>query len=75
MVRSPQARRAFVRNLQKLLSKYNLDGVDYNWEYPGYNFGSGYLVRLPFCLFSLIYVFVLWRSGAVMCCTNTRHHY
>ncbi|CAJ1353143.1 unnamed protein product [Effrenium voratum] len=25
------------------MEKYDLDGVDYNWEYPGYRFGQGYL--------------------------------
>ena len=30
-------------DLSKLLEKKKLDGVDYNWEYPGYAFGRGYL--------------------------------
>eukprot|EP00435_Cladocopium_sp_Y103_P044403 s41_g12.t1 len=29
--------------LGELIEKYDLDGVDYNWEYPGYRFGQGYL--------------------------------
>ncbi|CAE7352676.1 unnamed protein product [Symbiodinium natans] len=29
--------------LGNLIEKYDLDGVDYNWEYPGYRFGQGYL--------------------------------
>eukprot|EP00434_Breviolum_minutum_P027459 symbB.v1.2.024277.t1/scaffold2286.1/size83374/2 len=29
--------------LVELIEKYDLDGVDYNWEYPGYRFGQGYL--------------------------------
>ena len=28
--------------LDSLLSEYGLEGVDYNWEYPGYDFGRGY---------------------------------
>ncbi|CAE7573304.1 Cht2, partial [Symbiodinium microadriaticum] len=36
------ARVKFVKNVRKLVRKNNLDGVDYNWEYPGYQFGSGY---------------------------------
>jgi len=32
-----------VENLVKLLNTYELDGVDYNWEYPGYRMGKGYL--------------------------------
>jgi len=43
MVRSDKARKNFVQNLAALLEKYSLDGVDYNWEYPGYQFGRGYL--------------------------------
>eukprot|EP00439_Symbiodinium_sp_Y106_P081259 s72_g20.t1 len=29
--------------LGNFIAKYDLDGVDYNWEYPGYRFGQGYL--------------------------------
>mmetsp|Transcript_84719 Transcript_84719/g.226479 ORF Transcript_84719/g.226479 Transcript_84719/m.226479 type:complete len:271 (+) Transcript_84719:188-1000(+) len=43
MVRNPKARKGFVRELSKFISKHNLDGVDYNWEYPGYDFRRGYL--------------------------------
>jgi GH18 family chitinase len=42
MVRNPQARRRFVEELVALCDKYEFDGVDYNWEYPGYNMGRGY---------------------------------
>ena len=42
MSRSPKARKAFVANLVALLDKWKLDGVDYNWEYPGYVMGRGY---------------------------------
>ncbi|CAE7503711.1 unnamed protein product [Symbiodinium sp. CCMP2456] len=31
------------RELGNFIAKYDLDGVDYNWEYPGYRFGQGYL--------------------------------
>ena len=27
-------RKAFISNLIKLVKKYNLDGVDYDWEHP-----------------------------------------
>eukprot|EP00300_Choanocystis_sp_HF-7_P036998 c52977_g1_i1.p1 GENE.c52977_g1_i1~~c52977_g1_i1.p1 ORF type:complete len:365 (-),score=51.93 c52977_g1_i1:185-1279(-) len=43
MVRSTKSRERFVRNVIKLLNERNLDGVDYNWEYPGYRFDRGYL--------------------------------
>mmetsp|Transcript_23123 Transcript_23123/g.58996 ORF Transcript_23123/g.58996 Transcript_23123/m.58996 type:complete len:349 (+) Transcript_23123:58-1104(+) len=32
----------FVEDLVKLCDKYELDGVDLNWEYPGYRFDTGY---------------------------------
>ena len=43
MVRNEKNRQTFLRNLAKLLDKYELDGVDYNWEYPGYRMGRGYM--------------------------------
>eukprot|EP01047_Picozoa_sp_COSAG01_P055279 COSAG01_NODE_6136_length_3827_cov_4.176628_2_plen_380_part_00 len=43
MVRSETARARFLVNLQRLMAKHGFDGVDYNWEYPGYQFGRGYL--------------------------------
>eukprot|EP00092_Neocalanus_flemingeri_P002693 GFUD01002883.1.p1 GENE.GFUD01002883.1~~GFUD01002883.1.p1 ORF type:complete len:354 (+),score=133.72 GFUD01002883.1:52-1113(+) len=43
MVRNDKNRRQFVVNLVELLDKYQLDGVDYNWEYPGYRMGKGYM--------------------------------
>lgn len=43
MSRSPPARRRFIRQLRTLLDAHSLDGVDYNWEYPGYDFRRGYL--------------------------------
>ena len=42
MVQSKQARALFVKNIVKLCEQYGLNGVDYNWEYPGYEFGRGY---------------------------------
>jgi len=41
-VASAKARARFVGELLKLCQKNGLDGVDLNWEYPGYAFGSGY---------------------------------
>jgi len=43
MVRNNKNRKRFLDNLVELLDKYELDGVDYNWEYPGYRMGKGYL--------------------------------
>lgn len=35
MVRSARARERFVRSVVQLCEAQGLDGVDYNWEYPG----------------------------------------
>ena len=35
MVRSSKRRKRFLEDLGKLVEKWDLDGVDYNWEYPG----------------------------------------
>ena len=43
MTRSPHARRRFIQQLNTLLKAHSLDGIDYNWEYPGYDFRRGYL--------------------------------
>jgi len=43
MVRGEKRRARFLRELGLLIDKLDLDGVDYNWEYPGYRFGTGYL--------------------------------
>ena len=43
MVSSAKSRKRFLKALVKLLDKHGLDGVDYNWEYPGYDFRRGYL--------------------------------
>lgn len=32
----------FVSGIVSLLDRHDLDGVDLNWEYPGYSFGKGY---------------------------------
>ena len=45
MVRNSKNRKRFLDNLVKLLDTYQLDGVDYNWEYPGYRMGKGYLAE------------------------------
>jgi hypothetical protein len=42
MVRSPAARARFVAAAAALVAKAGAHGVDINWEYPGYAFGSGY---------------------------------
>lgn len=42
-VRNKISRQSFVKDIKKMLKKYNFDGVDINWEYPGYLFGQGYL--------------------------------
>ncbi len=42
MTGSETSRKKFVENLAKLLEKKKLDGVDYNWEYPGHSFQTGY---------------------------------
>lgn len=34
MTSTPKKRHKFLTALDKLLEEYNLDGVDYNWEYP-----------------------------------------
>ncbi len=43
MSRAPRARARFVAAVAALVAEHGLDGVDYNWEYPGYDFRRGYL--------------------------------
>ena len=43
MVRSRKARAQFVKNLVALCLEHGFAGVDYNWEYPGFVFGRGYM--------------------------------
>lgn len=42
MTGSSAARKKFVKNVAALIEKKKLDGVDYNWEYPGHSFQTGY---------------------------------
>lgn len=42
VVRSAALRRTFVLNVAALVHEMGAEGVDYNWEYPGFAFGSGY---------------------------------
>jgi GH18 family chitinase len=42
MVRSKAARAKFIENVKNMLKNTRMSGVDYNWEYPGYQFQSGY---------------------------------
>ena len=43
MVRDGRARERFVAEAVSLVESVGLDGIDVNWEYPGYRFGTGYL--------------------------------
>lgn len=40
---SVKKRANFVENVAKLVAEKHLDGVDINWEYPGFQFGRGYI--------------------------------
>jgi GH18 family chitinase len=42
-VRDSAARARLAKAIAKLVVEKELDGVDLNWEYPGYEFGTGYL--------------------------------
>lgn len=42
MVARKELRARFVKELVVLLDELGLHGVDYNWEYPGYDFRTGY---------------------------------
>ena len=42
MTRNKKSLTKFVKNVIYLITQYGFDGVDYNWEYPGYEFGRGY---------------------------------
>ncbi len=39
---SAAKRATFVENVKELIEKRKLDGVDLNWEFPGFQFGKGY---------------------------------
>lgn len=43
MAGNAEARASFVSNVVNLVSSKKLDGVDINWEYPGFEFGRGYI--------------------------------
>lgn len=43
MVSTKASLKRFLAQLGRLMLELKLDGVDYNWEYPGYQFGKGYL--------------------------------
>lgn len=42
MVANAKARARFIAAGVQLCDEHDFDGVDYNWEYPGYDFRSGY---------------------------------
>lgn len=42
VTRDSAKRALFVTNLRAFVQQHQLDGVDVNWEYPGFAFGSGY---------------------------------
>ena len=42
-VRNQKNRHSFLASLSMLVEDYQLDGIDYNWEYPGYRFHSDYV--------------------------------
>jgi len=59
VVKNRSTRRKFIAKLKKKVLQLELNGVDLNWEYPGYDFRSGYQdersVRLEYQgLFNLI---------------------
>ena len=35
-MRNQKNRHSFLASLSMLVEDYQLDGIDYNWEYPGY---------------------------------------
>lgn len=43
VTRDATLRQRFVKNVVDLVKSKRLDGVDINWEYPGFRFGQGYL--------------------------------
>eukprot|EP00494_Astrolonche_serrata_P027494 UN27757 len=42
MVSSKKSRHQFINEFLNIIKEYNLDGIDYNWEYPGFTFETGY---------------------------------
>lgn len=45
MAVTAEGRRKFVDSAMALVEKYNLDGIDIDWEYPGYTHAQGVNVR------------------------------
>jgi chitinase len=45
MAATPEGRAKFVDSAMAMVEKYNLDGVDIDWEYPGYSHTQGVNVR------------------------------
>lgn len=41
MSADPSSRAIFARNCRRLIEEYNFDGIDLDWEYPGYAAHSG----------------------------------
>lgn len=41
MAANAKARKNFADNCVKLIKEYNFDGIDLDWEYPGYADHSG----------------------------------
>ena len=41
MARDPDKRKAFCQNCAKICDEYGIDGVDLDWEYPGYGAKDG----------------------------------
>jgi len=50
MVRNQKNRHSFLASLSMLMEDYQLDGIDYNWEYPGYRFENDMSEILSDCL-------------------------
>jgi len=45
MAATPEGRAKFVDSAVAIVQKYNLDGIDIDWEYPGYSHTQGVNVR------------------------------
>lgn len=45
MAATPEGRAKFVDSAMAMVEKYNLDGIDVDWEYPGYSHTPGVNVR------------------------------